>query len=129
QSTKDNKWPLAISTLDETYMVVRFSTMPYSPLAVTPSTFGHRLPLTETAAGMTYLAFCSELEYAALMDLMGIQDRPRHNRDTVRAAVLETRKRGYGLRLAEGKSESSTLAVPLSVDGELYAVISMTTFA
>jgi IclR family mhp operon transcriptional activator len=41
-------------------IVVRFSTMPYSPLAVQTTTLGHRYGFFDSAIGRVYLAFCSE---------------------------------------------------------------------
>ncbi|BDI05617.1 helix-turn-helix domain-containing protein [Sphaerotilus microaerophilus] len=38
QVTREIKWPLALATLDVDAMVVRFSSMPYSPLAVHTTT-------------------------------------------------------------------------------------------
>ena len=43
--TQQIKWPLALGVLDVDAMVVRYSTMPYSPLAVQATTLGHRLGL------------------------------------------------------------------------------------
>lgn len=68
--TKIIKWPLAIGILDGDAMVVRYSTMPYSPLAVQATTLGHRLGLFESAMGQAYMAFCGERERRILLDML-----------------------------------------------------------
>ena len=70
QVTKKIKWPLAIGVLDGDAMVVRYSTMPYSPLAVQATTLGHRLGLLESAMGLAYLAFCDDDERTILLNML-----------------------------------------------------------
>ena len=65
--TKQIKWPLAIGTLDGDALVVRYSTMPYSPVAVHATTLGQRLGLLETAMGRVYLAYCEPTERDILL--------------------------------------------------------------
>ncbi|QKH36863.1 helix-turn-helix domain-containing protein [Achromobacter pestifer] len=128
RATKVLKWPLAISTLDVDAMVVRFSTMPYSPLASQPSTYGHRLPLDRTAAGLAYLSFCSEAERSAALQVL-LKDAGGTESGLLLAdAIDRTRRQGYGLRLAAGPRETATLAVPLMVADELAACVSLTSF-
>ena len=64
------RWPLALGTLSENVIVVRYSTMPQSPLAVHTTTLGHRLGLLESAMGFAYLSFCPPSEYDILISLL-----------------------------------------------------------
>jgi len=128
RATKALKWPLAISTLDQDAMVVRFSTMPYSPLASQPSTYGHRLPLARTAAGLTYLSFCSDVERGAALQMLRQNGLDAESQQRLGERIDRTRSQGYGLRLAAGAGETATLAVPLMLDHGLAASLSLTTF-
>lgn len=56
------RWPLAVGTLDDDAIVVRYSTMPYSPLAVVNTTLGHRHRLLSSAMGRAYLNGCRAAE-------------------------------------------------------------------
>ncbi len=128
--TKAIKWPLAIGILDGDAMVVRYSTMPYSPIAVQATTLGHRLGLLESAMGQTYLAFCDAEQRGILLDILraaapagAIED------DKQIQAILEpTRKRGYGLRFPKVSGDSGTVAVPILRGPHVAGVLSMTTF-
>lgn len=128
--TKQIKWPLAIGTLERDSIVVRYSTMPYSPLAVQATTLGHRLGLIDSAMGLAYLAFCDEAERQILLEML---------RDAMHVGTFDadqqigplltlTRQRGYGLRLPKTSGASATVAVPIYNDEHLVGVLAMTTF-
>jgi len=119
-ATRRVRWPLGLSTLDGDRMAVRYSTMPYSPLAYLPTTYGRRHPMTQSSVGLAYLAFCPEPERRFL--LPGGAPAELH-------AILEaTRARGYAVRQPSAPGDSATCAVPVADRGELLAVLSMTTF-
>lgn len=120
RATRRVKWPLGLSTLDGDRMAVRYSTMPHSPLAYLPTTYGRRHPVTQSSVGLAYLAFCSEPERRFLLP-DGLPPR-------LDAVLEETRRRGYAVRLPAAPGDSATCAVPLADAGELLAVLSMTTF-
>jgi IclR family transcriptional regulator, mhp operon transcriptional activator len=128
--TRRIRWPLGVGTLDGDAICVRYSTMPYSPLAVQATTLGHRLGLLESAMGLAYLAFCGADERAILFELLRGAAKPGVPID---AAGLEsllalTRRRGYGLRLPHRPGDSATVAVAIRASGQVRAVLSMTTF-
>jgi IclR family mhp operon transcriptional activator len=129
--TRRIRWPLALGTLSEDVIVVRYSTMPDSPLAVQTTTLGHRLGLLESAMGFAYLAFCPASEYEILISLLSEASPRRGSIDVswIAAQVELTRRRGYGLRLPQAGSHSSaTLAVPIKYGEEVMGILSMTTF-
>ncbi|MFO1468428.1 MAG: hypothetical protein U1F35_18620 [Steroidobacteraceae bacterium] len=70
--TRRIRWPLALGTLDEDAIVVRYSTMPASPLAVQSTTLGHRPGLIESAMGLAYLAHCPANERAILLGVLSM---------------------------------------------------------
>lgn len=128
--TKKIKWPLAIGVLDNDSIVVRYSTMPYSPLAVQATSLGHRLGLLETAMGLAYLAFCEEGERKILLDMLR-DSAPGGALDAdaqIQATLATTRQRGYGLRLPKASGASATVAVPILLEQHVAGVLSMTTF-
>jgi IclR family mhp operon transcriptional activator len=123
------KWPLAVGTLERGAIVVRYSSMPYSPLGVSNSTVGHRHDLLDSAMGKAYLAACDAAERQNLALLL-VSHSP-HTAADVRAkldALQADAHLGYGLRLARGKGESATLAVALRHGTDVLAVLSLTTF-
>jgi IclR family mhp operon transcriptional activator len=124
------KWPLAIGTLVSDSIVVRYSTMPYSPLAVQATTLGHRLGLLESAMGLAYLAYCEEAERRILLDMLrgSAPGGTLEADDAIRATLAIARQRGYGLRLPKTSGASATVAVPILSERGVGAVLSMTTF-
>jgi len=128
--TKHIKWPLALGTLDRDAIVVRYSTMPYSPLAVQATTLGHRLGLLESAMGQAYLAHCDASELAILRDILRASDPDGHQitDELIESTVKQTRQRGYGLRLPRVSGASATVAVPIMDELRVLGVLSMTTF-
>ena len=123
------KWPLAVGTLERGAIVVRYSSMPYSPLGVSNSTVGHRHDLLDSAMGKAYLAACDKAERQNLALLL-VSQSPNTAAE-VRAkldALQADAPLGYGLRLASGKGDSATLAVALRYGTDVLAVLSLTTF-
>lgn len=124
-TTRQIKWPLAIGTLDRDAIVVRYSSMPYSPLGVLHTTLGHRHRLLDSAMGHAYLIACSAAERHNL--ILNSTRSPRRIASTLRAVVTGA-DRGYGLRLPKKKGDSATLAVAIRCNSEVLAILSLTTF-
>ncbi|WP_028601986.1 helix-turn-helix domain-containing protein [Ottowia thiooxydans] len=129
QTTKKIRWPLAIGVLDNFNILVRFSTMPYSPLAVQATTVGHRLGLLESAMGNAYLAHCDEVQREILVEtLMTQAQNPKAIQKLFLQKVDITRRQGYGLRLPLRNGESATIAVPIGQGKDILGVLGLTTF-
>jgi IclR family mhp operon transcriptional activator len=123
------KWPLAIGTLDRGAIVVRYSSMPYSPLGVINSTLGHRHDLLESAMGRAYLIACDPAERRNLVLLLKSNSPQLADEIQPRLdAVLANSHLGYGLRLAQRKGDSATLAIAIRYGEDVLAVLSLTTF-
>lgn len=128
--TRAIRWPLAIGTLDGDAVVVRYSTMPYSPLAVHATTLGQRLGLLDTAMGRAYLAFCPETERDALLGLLraaspdGRIEDEAHLFDELRLI----RHQGYAVRMPNAQRSSATLALPVLHRDDVVATLCLTTF-
>ena len=133
-TTRRIQWPLALGTLDGEVMVVRYSTMPYSPLAVQATSVGHRHGLLESAMGLAYLAFCGQSQRRILIDLLR-ESAPLDGRgrriwraSDAAALIAATQRQGYGLRLPKARGDSATVAVPVLPGEGIAGVLSMTTF-
>jgi IclR family transcriptional regulator, mhp operon transcriptional activator len=131
--TREIDWPLAIGTRQGLEMVVRYSTMPYSPLAIKPTTTANRHPLLTSAMGTTYLTFCPSVERAFLLDALRRSNRPdaglAQDIGATQALLDRIKRRGYGIRLAKTRTDGSSVAVPIFADQHLAGVLSMTVFA
>lgn len=130
--TREIRWPLALGTLERTEVVVRYSTMPFSPWAVKATTVNNRHRLLGTAMGTAYLAACTTEERDVLLDMVRQGDDPVAvlARDAVHVAevVARTRQRGFGLREAGPNGDSTSIAVPVMVAGQVAGVVSLTMF-
>jgi len=131
--TQDLKWPVSVAVHDGDAMVVRYSTIPHSPLSFFHSTINMRLSLRTQALGRAYLAFCEPAEQAALIELLARSDRGDEDvagsEAGLRAMLAEVRERGYALRDPRVRPESATIAVPIFEAGRVVATIGLTWFS
>jgi IclR family transcriptional regulator, mhp operon transcriptional activator len=127
------KWPTAIAMLEDHAMVVRYSTIPLSPLALKHSTIGVRLSLVSRAIGRAYLAFCSaeqqEALLAALVESSAPEDEGARNREWLHRTLDEVRQQGYATRDPQFWRASNTLAVPVFDSHGVAASLGLTFFA
>jgi IclR family mhp operon transcriptional activator len=131
--TEAIKWPLAIAVLDVDAVVVRYSTIPNSPLSLLHSTINMRLSLVSRAIGRAYLAFCEADERDTILALLKQSKNPEdavvHDEQAVREMIEQTRKQGYALRDPSVRPVSGTLAVPVFDGTHVVASFGMTWFA
>jgi IclR family mhp operon transcriptional activator len=127
--TRSLKWPVGIGVLEDDAIVVRYSGMPYSPVAAHATTLGQRLGLTDTAMGKVYLAFCPAVEREILFDMLrtrpggGISDEAGLQHELARI-----REAGFAVRLPNTQRRTATLAVPVMHAEQVLGVMGMTTF-
>lgn len=126
------KWPVAVAVFDTDAMVVRYSTIPSSPLSLLHSTINMRLSVVSRALGRAYLAFCEPDERRFILALLARSDRPEdriaRDRSVMRRIIAETRKRGYALRDPSVRPVSGTIAVPVYDGKRVAASLGMTWF-
>lgn len=130
-TTKRIKWPLTLAVVDGCQLRVNFCTMPYSPYAIRPSSYGRRYSLFGSALGRAYFAFCGRDERRILYDL---HRREQAGADLpgpcmLRSVITETRANGYGLRRGRKDSDSSALAVPVFAGDYLLGAMAYSTFS
>src|SRR5271156_6741172 len=63
-------WPVAVATPSGATMMIREATDRQSPLALEQFRAGLRVPMLGSAAGRAYLAFCSNQERDALLEVL-----------------------------------------------------------
>lgn len=125
--TRRYSWPIAVATLEENMVVVRFSTIMDSPNSPFHGTINLRLELLTRALGRAYIAFCSPQERETLLDALAIHN-PKE-RQEVQDMLKRTKKAGYALRdpMVEPRS-SNTIAMPIFVSDKVQAVVGVTYF-
>jgi IclR family transcriptional regulator, mhp operon transcriptional activator len=131
--TQDLRWPVSVAVHDGDAMVVRYSTIPHSPLSFFHSTINMRISLLTQALGRAYLAFAEPLEQDALIELLAHSSRPEEQiaggTEAIRAMLAEVRSQGYALRDPRVRPESSTIAVPIFEGPRVVATIGLTWFS
>jgi IclR family transcriptional regulator, mhp operon transcriptional activator len=131
--TRQYRWPVAIAVLDGTSVVVRFSTIPDSPVSPFHGTINTRLSLLCRALGRAYIAFCPAEERSILLDGLahrpGPEDALAADRKRTLALLASIRKQGFAERDPTVEPRSSdTIAVPIIGDGKVQATVGMTYF-
>jgi len=115
--TQRIKWPAALAVPDNGAAVIRYSTIPSSPLALLHSSIDMRLSLFTRALGRAYLAFCEEDEREALISLADVDKDPENAaaqpRQSLDATLELIRRQGYALRDPKVRPVSKTLALPV----------------
>jgi DNA-binding IclR family transcriptional regulator len=93
-------WPVSLSTLAGTAMMVRETTDHDTPLATLRGSAGLREPLLASAAGLAYLAFCSNAERDNLLDLLAgssneVDRAARVRRHDLLSSLADIKNQGY----------------------------------
>ena len=124
-------WPTDICTLDVDAMVVRETTHRFSRLSFHRSMVGRRLPLLQTATGLTYLAFCDDAEREQILALLSHREGPefRLAQDPVRleSMLRKVRNRGYGENFMAWNQEEkiASIAVPVRTGDRLLGCLNL----
>ncbi len=119
--TRQYHWPIAIAVLDRSSVVVRFSTIPDSPVSPFHGTLNMHLSLLGRALGRAYLAFCPMSERSMLLDMLTrsqeAEDKLAIERKRALALLATIRKQGFAERdpMVEPRS-SGTIALPIIVN-------------
>jgi IclR family mhp operon transcriptional activator len=131
--TRKHQWPIAVAVLDRDAVVIRFSTIPESPVSPFHATVNNRLQLMSRALGRAYLAFCPASERNLLLRMLATSRDPEDELARNHAAALTLlamiRRAGFAERSAtvEPKS-SSTLAVPVMLGRKVLATVGVSFF-
>jgi len=124
------KWPMAVAVPDANAVVIRYSTVPHSPLALLHSSINMRLSLVTRALGRAFLAFCDNDERDFILKALSVSSDPEDalakNLPAVRRVLSETRARGYATRDPKVRPVSNTIAVPVFESKRVVATIGLT---
>jgi len=125
------RWPAAIASFEHDAMVVRYSTIPQSPLSLLQSSLNMRLCVATRALGRAYLAFCQPDEQDCIISLARHRAEEAASIDpaALKRCLEATRARGYALRDPAVRPVSSTIAVPVFEHGQVIATIGLTWIA
>ena len=131
--TRRHRWPIAVAVLDRDAVIVRFSTIPDSPLSPFHATINMRLHLLTRALGRAYLAFCPAAEQETLLTLLAASPHPEdaaaRSRPAVTRMIEVTQRLGYAQRAGNVEPRSScTVAVPIRGGNGVLASVGMTYF-
>lgn len=126
-------WPFSIAVLDKDCVVVRYSTVPDSPISPFHATINMRLSLVSRALGRAYLAFCPDSERKLLLKMLKTSTAPedamaRYPKQF--ATVIKTiREQGFSERdpMVEPKN-SCNIAVPIMQDKRVLGTLCTTYF-
>lgn len=125
---KEVVWPLAVSTLHGTSMLVRETTDKDSPLALERYSAGVRVPVLGSSSGRVHLAFCSEEQRSTMLEVLARSERPEDKiaRDKVLVSRIigDVRKNGWALFDNPSLAELN-LAVPVFAKGRVLAGLVM----
>lgn len=131
--TRRTLWPAALATLDVDALVIRFSTIPMSPLSHYQSTINRRMTLLDYAHGRAYLAFCPTAERRHLVALLqqsaATPAEAQAIEERAAAVVAMTRASGFGERSGNVQPETHSLALPLRLGAKLVGTLGVTYFA
>jgi IclR family transcriptional regulator, mhp operon transcriptional activator len=121
-------WPIALTSLSGTQMLVRETTDHRSPLAVERISAGMRLPLLSTAAGRVHLAFCPSQQRESILEILRRStaevDKLAHNRTELDKILEDARTRGYASAVHPRRiSDEITMAVPVLLDERVLAAV------
>jgi IclR family mhp operon transcriptional activator len=131
--TRQYQWPIAIAVLERSSVVVRFSTIPDSPVSPFHGTLNMQLSLLGRALGRAYLAFCPVSERSILLDMLARsqerEDKLANERKRALSLLAAIRKQGFAERdpMVEPRS-SNTIAMPIIVNHRVLATVGMTYF-
>lgn len=120
-------WPVSLFTVEAATMVIRRTTHELSTLSIDYGMSGRRLPITATAAGRVYLAFCSPAERGSILAMpaayVGIPTRME--REALETRLEQARLGGFDTRMGGVVARTGSLAVPVIVEGRVLGSLSI----
>jgi IclR family mhp operon transcriptional activator len=120
-------WPVSLFTAEAATMVIRRTTHELSTLSIDYGMSGKRLPITETAAGRTYLAFCPLAERRSILAMPAayVGNPTRLERVLVETRLEQVRQQGFDTRVGGVVALTGSLAVPVLVEGRVLCTLSL----
>ena len=123
-------WPVSISTLLGTSMIVR-ETNSSALLEIERHSAGYRLPMLSTASGRVYLSFCPAPQREAVLDILARSGREedrlaRAPRTDLTRIVSEVRAGGYSATSRTRRLvEEISVSVPVLSEDRIHACLTV----
>jgi IclR family transcriptional regulator, mhp operon transcriptional activator len=119
-------WPISVSTLSGTTMLVRECTDHSSPLAIERHSAGFREPLLTTASGRVFLAHSSAPQREALIEILARsnkeEDKPARARADLSRLLAQIKAAGYAtVTRTRRQVEEVSLSVPILLNDQVVA--------
>jgi IclR family mhp operon transcriptional activator len=124
-------WPISISTLSGTTMIVRETTDHSSPVAIERYSAGSRTPLLTSAGGRVYLAFCAASQRETLIDVLARSTKEddklaRLQRPDLQRMLSDIKAQGYAAATRNRRMvEEISLSVPVVLNDRLLAALTV----
>jgi len=128
-------WPSDLAVYHRGMMHILETTRKKTPFVINMTGIGYRVPMLQTGLGRAWLAFSTDAErervLAELRRSENPFDRTGREPEAVAAILEETRRKGYGTRVAgftlraEGEDKTNGVAVPVMMRGNVIACVSL----
>jgi len=124
-------WPISISTLSGTTMMVRETTDHSSPVAIERYSAGFRAPLLTSAGGRVYLAFCAASQRETLIDVLARSTKDedklaRLQRPDLQRLLSDIKAQGYATATRSRRMvEEISLSVPVLLNDRVLAALTV----
>lgn len=122
-------WPLDLVTLRNNQIEVRESTHQTSPYSIDHGMVGRLLPVLETSSGRAMLAFMSDDERAAILELLaeisGTQTLRILADGSLDHILGRVRALGVGYRSADFTPETESISAPIWHQGRVFACLTL----
>ncbi len=129
-------WPVALVVRVGSLMMVKHSTHQLTSQTLTTYYPGHSVPLLDSASGRVYLAFCNADEREIVTQGLASRSSPKTEMSlqilTEGGLLEQIRQQGYAdsirSQFNHTPGKTSALAVPVLLDGEVVACLSLIFF-
>lgn len=125
-------WPSDLALYEGGRMVIADTNRTPGTLSVN-RTIGATVPVTRTAIGRAYLAFCSDAQRARILAELsaagGAEAKFANDNEAVASLVQATRERGYALSNQENEPTIRAAAVPVMRAGEIACTFNVIALA
>jgi IclR family mhp operon transcriptional activator len=122
-------WPVSISTLSGTKMMLREATDHATPLAIERYSAGFQLPLLSSSVGRVYLAHCPPAQRDTLIDILARsnkeEDRAARDRGELLRVLADIKSVGYAtVTRTRRLVDEYAIAVPVPMNDRTLAALS-----
>lgn len=120
-------WPVSLFTPEPPTMVIRRTTHELSAMSIDYGMSGRRLPISETAAGRAYLAFCPPAERELMLAMPGayLSEPSALDRRMLSDRLEQVREQGYETRLGGVVPRTGSVSVPILTGHRATACLSL----